>query len=149
GRIHCNDKGYDEMKEVAGYIPDIGEEEFEQKIITFPGLEIEIPQLNEAQMMKVIETVKRNSADILKNMTVSEIVTSIDGVIEILLDRQSPYRQKAEELLPIVTGYDHEMIRLGLTSYLKTFRKHELQRFLVEDLNNPFMLDDFQPRVKG
>lgn len=137
------------MRELAGYIPDIGEEEFEQKIITFQDLEIEIPQLNEVQMLKVIETVKRNSADVLKNMTVSEIVTSIDRVIETLLDRQSVYRQKAEKLLPIVTGYDSEMIRLGLTSYLKTFRKHELQRFLVEDLTNPLLLDDFQPRVKG
>ena len=48
-----------------------------------------------------------------------------------------------------MTGYDEEMIRLALTSYLKSFRKHELQRFLVEDLGNPLMLDDFQPRVKG
>ena len=49
----------------------------------------------------------------------------------------------------MVTGYDEETIRLGLTSYLKSFRKHELQRFLVEDLGNPLLLDDFQPRVKG
>ena len=48
-----------------------------------------------------------------------------------------------------MTGYDEEMIRLALTSYLKSFRKHELQRFLVEDLGNPLILDDFQPRVKG
>ncbi|WP_458413104.1 acyl-CoA reductase [Schinkia sp. CFF1] len=137
------------MRETAGYIPDIGEEDFEQKIITFQDLEIEIPLLNETQMEKVIETVKRNSAEVLKNMTVSEIVNCIDRVIEIFLDRQSFYREKAERLLPIVTGYDGEMIRLALTSYLKTFRKHELQRFLVEDLGNPFLLDDFQPRVKG
>lgn len=137
------------MREVAGYIPDIGEETIQQKIITFQDLEIAVPLLNEKQLGKVIETVKRNSAEILKNMTVSEIVNSIDRVIELLLDRQSPYRQKAERLLPIVTGYDGEMIRLALTSYLKTFRKHELQRFLVEDLGNPLALDDFQPRVKG
>ena len=72
----------------------------------------------------------------------------IDKATDRLLDRSSPYRQKAEKLLPIVTGYDGEMIRLGLTSYLKTFRKHELQRFLVEDLGNPLLLDDFQPASK-
>ena len=41
------------------------------------------------------------------------------------------------------------MIRLGLTGYLKTFRKPELQKFLVEDFTNPTILDDFQPVPKG
>ena len=137
------------MREVAGYIPEIGEEEFEQKILKFQDLEVEIPLLTKKQMNKVIETVKKGSAETLKSLTVSEIVNIIDKVTDRLLDRSSSYRQKAEKLLPIVTGYDEEMIRLALTSYLKSFRKHELQRFLVEDLGNPLMLDDFQPRVKG
>ena len=46
------------MREVAGYIPDIGEEEFEQKILKFHELEVEIPLLTKKQMNKVIETVK-------------------------------------------------------------------------------------------
>lgn len=137
------------MREVAGYFPDIGEEEFERKIMKFQDLEVEIPLLSTEQMNKVIDTVKRGSAEVLKTFTVSEIVEIIDKVTDRFLDRSSSYRQKAEKLLPIVTGYDGEMIRLGLTSYLKTFRKHELQRFLVEDLGNPLLLDDFQPRVKG
>src|SRR5699024_5332886 len=36
-----------------------------------------------------------------------------------------------------------------LTSYLKSFRKKELFKFLAEDLTNWSILDDFQPRVKG
>ena len=137
------------MREVAGYIPEMGEEEFEKKIITFQDLEVELPLLNNEQMNKVIETVKKGSTEVLKSLTVSEIVQIIDKVTDRLLDRSSLFRQKAEKLLPIVTGYDEEMIRLALTSYLKTFRKHELQRFLVEDLSNPLLLDDFQPRLKG
>lgn len=142
-------EGVCEMKEVAGYLPPIGEEEFERKVLRFQDLEVEIPLLTKEQMNKVIETVKSGSAEIIKSLTASEIVNIIDRAIERLLDRSSIYRQKAEKLLPIVTGYDEEMIRLGLTSYLKSFRKHELQRFLVEDLGNPLLLDDFQPRVKG
>ncbi|MBT2700300.1 acyl-CoA reductase [Bacillus sp. ISL-40] len=141
------------MIEVAGYLPDIGEEEFDKKVFLFQGrkgsLEVEIPHLTTEQLKKVIEKVKKASAEALKSFTVVEIVNIIDQVIERLLDRRSVYRQKAETLLPIVTGYDEEVIRLGLTSYLKTFRKHELQRFLVEDLGNPLLLDEFQPRVKG
>ena len=137
------------MREVAGYLPDIGEEEFERKIMKFQDLEVEIPLLNQEQMNQVMAIVKKGSAEVLKSFTVSEIVETIDKATDRFLDRSSSYRQKAEKLLPIVTGYDEEMIRLGLTSYLKTFRKHELQRFLVEDLGNPLVLDDFQPRVKG
>jgi hypothetical protein len=137
------------MREIAGYIPDIGEVEFERKILKFQDLEVELPLLTKEQMNKVIDTVKRGSAEDLKPLTVSEVVEVIDKVTDQFLDRSSSYRQKAEKLLPIVTGYDEETIRLGLTSYLKSFRKHELQRFVVEDLGNPLLLDDFQPRVKG
>ena len=54
-----------------------------------------------------------------------------------------------EDLLPAITGYDREMLRLGLTEYLKSFRKPELKRFLAEDFPNPAILDDFQPLTKG
>ncbi|MCM3587785.1 acyl-CoA reductase [Mesobacillus maritimus] len=137
------------MRERAGYIPNIGEEDFELNILKFKDLEVEVPLLTDEQMNKVIETVKKGSAEVLKSLSVSEMVNIIDKVTEQMLDRRSPFRQKAEELLPHVTGFDEEIIRLGLTSYLKSFRKHELQRFLAEDLGNPLLLDDFQPRVKG
>lgn len=140
------------MRERVGYLPDIGEEVVESKILTFTGkgesLEVEAPLLTIKQMQQVAEKVKRASAEVLKSMTIAEIISIIDTTIEVMLDRNSTYRKKAERLLPIVTGYDEEMIRLGLTSFLKRFRKHELQRFVVEDLGNPLLLDDFQPRVK-
>lgn len=141
------------MREAAGYLPDIGEVEVEKKVLLFHGkeedLEVEMPLLTKDQMNMVIEKVKKASAEIVKSFSVTELVNIIDQVIERLLDRESVYRQKAERMLPIVTGYSEEIVRLGLTSYLKTFRKHELQRFLVEDLGNPLLLDEFQPRTKG
>ncbi|MDQ0971080.1 hypothetical protein QFZ31_000958 [Neobacillus niacini] len=140
------------MRERVGYLPDIGEEIIDTKILTFTRkgevLEVEAPQLTMEQMQLVTEKVKTASSEVLKNMSITEIISIIDSAIEVLLDRHSTYRKKAEMLLPIVTGYDKEMIRLGLTSFLKKFRKHELQRFVVEDLGNPLLLDGFQPRVK-
>lgn len=140
------------MRERLGYLPDIGEEVVETKILTFIGkketIEVEAPLLTEQQMQLIAEKVKKASSEVLKKMTISEIILIINATVEVLLDRNSTYRKKAERLLPIVTGYDEEMIRLGLTSFLKKFRKHELQRFVVEDLGNPLLLDDFQPRVK-
>lgn len=141
------------MRVQAGYLPNIGEYEFEYKILKYSNkdeeIEVEIPLLTTEQMNEVIQKVKQASAETLKCYSSAEIVNIIDQAIERLLDRGTSYRQMAEQFLPIVTGYDKEMIRLGLTSYLKTFRKNELQRFLVEDLGNPLLLDDFQPRVKG
>ncbi len=141
------------MTETAGYLPRLFQEgELEYKTLTFEGksekLDVQVPVLTKQQLDNVIARVKQASATILKSLTVTEIVQIIDRVIEQLLDRSNPYRQKAEKLLPIVTGFDEELIRIGLTNYLKTFRKQNLQRFLVEDFSNPLLLDDFQPRTK-
>jgi hypothetical protein len=140
------------MRELAGYLPSIGEEEFTYKTLAFERagvtLDIKVPVLSNDQMDKVVEKVKSASAEVLKSLSVSEIIDIIDSAVEQLLDRTNEYRQKAEKLLPIITGYDEELVRIGLTSYLKTFRKHNLQRFLVEDFGNPFILDDFQPTSK-
>lgn len=73
----------------------------------------------------------------------------VDKAIARLLDRESPHRRKAEALLPLVTGYDAEMIRLGLSDYLRTFRRPQLERFLAEDFVDPRCLDGFQAARKG
>ncbi|WPZ17111.1 acyl-CoA reductase [Geobacillus subterraneus] len=141
------------MREYAGYLPYIGDEPIETRVLTFEKngerVEVEVPLLTVEQLNKVMGKVKQASAQFLKSLSVTEIIDLLDRVMAQLLDRRHPYRQKAEQVLPIVTGYDEEMVRLGLTSYFKTFRKPQLQRFLVEDLENPLLLDDFQPRAKG
>lgn len=141
------------MRLKAGFIPQLEQAEITYQAITFAEgnseLEVLVPALSKAQMDCVIKKVKAARHDTLKNFTVAEIVDVIDKVILRLLDRSNPYRQKAEQLLPIVTGFDAEMIRLGLTAYLKTFRKQQLFKFLVEDFGNPLLLDSFQPRAKG
>ncbi|MEL7564277.1 MAG: acyl-CoA reductase [Dehalobacterium sp.] len=141
------------MKEVAGYLPVGFQEKPEWQTLIFQKskgtLEIRLPILSEEQISALAEMVKKNSRAVLKSFTVNQIINIIDQAIAKFLDRSSPYRQRAEKLLPIITGYDEEVIRLGLTSYLKTFRKPQLYRFLAEDFENPMLLDDFQPRPKG
>jgi hypothetical protein len=85
----------------------------------------------------------------LKTLTVSQIIEVVDRAIARLLDPADPYRQQMEQLLPVITGYDAEMVRLGLTSFFKTFRAPQLHRFVAEDFANPKMLDEFQPAAKG
>ncbi|SHK55563.1 acyl-CoA reductase [Desulforamulus aeronauticus] len=141
------------MKERAGYLPGISEDEVAWQTVTFTRneevLEVAVPVLAQEQMQQLAEQIKNNSRQVLKTLAIGEIVEILDKAVAVFLDRHSPYRRKAEQLLPIVTGYDPEVIRHGLTSFLKTFRKPQLLRFLAEDLGNISLLDDFQPRAKG
>lgn len=141
------------MIERAGYLPGLTDDDVEWQNLCFGdgpnALEVAVPVLTDAQMKALTDRVRAASHAQLKTMPVSQIVEIIDRAVNRLLDRNDPIRQKAESLLPVVTGYDGDMIRLGLTGYLKTFRKSDLQKFLAEDFANSLILDDFQPVPKG
>ncbi|ORM61963.1 acyl-CoA reductase [Pantoea rodasii] len=142
------------MKEIAGYLPGcLSPADVQWRTLSFSHhgqhLDVDVPDLNSAQIAAVSAHVRDHARAYLKTLSVAKIVAIIDQAIARLLDRSHPLRRKAETLLPIVTGYDAEMIRLGLTGYLKTFRQPQLKRFLAEDFNDPQLLDDFQPRANG
>ncbi len=138
---------------VAGYLPGLARDDMQWQTLTFESMarrvDVEVPVLNAQQMTALARRVKAASRLHLKTMAVSQIVAVIDRAVARLLDPQDPYRQQADRLLPVITGYDAEMVRLGLTSFLKTFRAPQLQRFVAEDFANPKLLDEFQPRPKG
>ena len=137
----------------AGHLPGLQAHEIQWQTLTFtrPGdtLEVAVPVLDDAQTVALANRVKAASRSYLKTLPVTQIVAVVDQAIARLLDPQDPYRQRMNRLLPWVTGYDDDMVRLELTGYLKTFRQPQLQRFLVEDFGNPLLLDAFQPRAKG
>ena len=141
------------LRETAGYLPGLTAGEVAWQTLTFEGkrdtLEVAVPVLSEEQTVALLVRVRSASRSYLKSLTVAQIVATVDRAIARMLDPQDPWRQKADSVLPLVTGYDADMVRLGLTGYLKTFRKPQLQRFLVEDFGNPQLLDDFAPRAKG
>jgi len=144
------------LRETAGYLPGLQAHEVQWQTLAFTRrghplevLEVAVPVLTHDQTVALANRVKAASRLYLKTLTVTHIVAVVDEAIARLLDPQNPYRQKMDRLLPWVTGYDDDMVRLGLTGYLKTFRQPQLQRFLVEDFGNPLLLDAFQPRAKG
>lgn len=141
------------MIEHAGHLPGLNREALRWREVSHSAwgesATIALPELDEVQAAALCAHVRDNARARLKQMPVARIAAAIDAVIARLLDRQHPLRRKAENLLPIVTGYDRETVRLGLTGYLKTFRKPQLLRFLAEDFANPAMLDGFQPTPKG
>lgn len=141
------------MKEIAGHLPGILADEVHWRTLSFSQrgetLEVAVPDLNDEQIHALSARIRANARAYLSQLSVAQIIAIVDEAIARLLDRRHPLRIKAEKLLPIVTGYDAEMVRLGLTGYLKTFRQPQLKRFVAEDFANPLMLDDFQPRAKG
>lgn len=141
------------MIECAGHLPGLSTDEVEWRPLSFSAwgeaVEVRVPVLTEAQSVALAARVRENARGYLKTLPVAQIVATIDRVIARLLDRDDPWRRKAEAVLPVVTGYDRETVRLGLSGYLRTFRAPQLQRFLAEDFANPGMLDAFQPAMKG
>lgn len=141
------------MIEHAGHLPGLNAKTLRWREVSHSAwgenATIALPELDEAQAAALCAHVRGNARTRLKRMETARIVAAIDAAIARLLDRTHPLRRKAEHLLPIVTGYDRETVRLGLTGYLKTFRKPQLLRFLAEDFANPAMLDGFQPTPKG
>lgn len=137
----------------AGYLPGLAACEVAWQDLVFEQggtrVDVAVPVLTAVQMDALAARVRRASAQHLKTMRVSEIITVIDRAIARLLDRDDPYRQQAERFLPVVSGYDHDMVRLGLTAFFKTFRAPQLHRFVAEDFANPMLLDGFQPTPKG
>ncbi len=141
------------MKLQAAYLPGLDLKEVTWHTLTFgegaEGLELSVPKLAPGQLQALARHVRTQGGARIRALSVSQIITAIDRAIARLLDAQDPYRQQLDQLLPRITGFDAEMVRLGLNAYLKTFRAPQLQRFVAEDFANPKLLDEFQPRAKG
>ena len=141
------------MNECACHLPGLDPRSLEWETLHFnqsgQDLKIRVPVLTGSDVKALTEYIRYHTKQSLAAYPVKRIVEIIDKAINRLLDRKDPYRQQMEQLLPLITGYDQEMLRLGLTQYLKSFRKTELQRFLAEDFPNPSILDEFQPLTKG
>ncbi|MGE8319342.1 MAG: acyl-CoA reductase [Comamonas sp.] len=137
----------------AGYLPGLREDEVQWQVLPFEReglrLEVAVPVLTAAQMQALAQRVRAAVSRHLRTMAVAEIIDVIDRAIARLLDRNDPYRREAEAWLPVVSGYDADMVRLGLTGFFKTFRAAQLRRFVAEDFANPAVLDGFQPAPKG
>ena len=137
----------------AGHVPGLDAAAVRWHVLRFAAhgrtLEVEVPVLDDAQMQALARHVRGAAQRVLQPLGVSAVIGLIDRAVARLLDANDPLRREADDLLPVVTGYDPEMVRLGLTAFLETFRAPQLHRFVAQDFANPKILDEFQPAVKG
>jgi len=143
----------DTWRAVAGHIPGVAPGEVLWSTLTFPAqgqqIEVVVPKLTAGQLSQVAHHVAQSSREVLARMSVGQIVDIVDRVIARMLDSENPTRRQIDHLLPLITGFDPEMTRLGLNAGLKAFRRPQLLRFLAEDFPDPGVLDEFRPRPKG
>ena len=137
----------------AGYLPGLAEHEVRWHTLPFASggqeLAVRVPVLEPAQLTALARRVKTAADRHLKPLPVSQVIAILDAAIARLLDPHDPFRAEAQRLLPVVSGYDAEMVRLALTGFLQSFRAPQLHRFVAEDFANPKVLDEFQPAAKG
>ena len=135
------------------HLPGLASRDIEWRVLRFAAhgraLDVEGPLLTDAQMKALADHVRRAAREHLQPMPLDAIIDVVDRAVARLLDTREPLRQLADDLLPTVTGFDEEMVRLGVTACLQTFRAPQLQRFVAQDFTNPKVLDGFQPALKG
>lgn len=110
---------------------------------------LRVPDLTGRQVTELAVFLKMQQNEYMKYLRVQDIIDILDTAVQRWLDPSYELRKLAQEWLPIITGYDGEMIRLFLTQYLRNFRKEKLQRMVDEDFPNPLVLDEFRPRKAG
>ena len=110
----------------AGHLPGLAAGDVHYQTLHFAAhgraLDIEVPLLTDGQTQALAARVRCAAQARLQAMSVDQLIGVIDCAIARLLDPADPLRREADLLLPTVTGFDAEMVSLGLTACLQTFR---------------------------
>ena len=141
------------MQEIQAYMvpKSISLEHFREEVVETNQTTylLQYPILTAANIKEITNVVQENRDNYLAKLTTNEIINRLDKAVHKWLDPAYPLRKVAETLIPRITGYDAEMVRLELKRYIRSFRKKELLRFLDEEFDQPAMLDEFRPRKSG
>jgi Acyl-CoA reductase (LuxC) len=99
------------------------------------GIELDARRLRTAMQAAVRAAVR------LRSRPAGQVLATLDRVIVAWLQADSPWRQRAEHLLPSATGFSSEMIRHGLPRLLEPLRADAVRALLDEELGNHSVLD--------
>ena len=66
----------------------------------------------------------------LAAMSVNDILDIVADAAQLWADPDFELRRQAELLIPAITGYEPDMVRIELKRYMRQFRRRELLRFL-------------------
>lgn len=109
--------------------------------LRYGEVEVEVPPLSPAQLRRAIAQAREVSATRLRRRTVSELMESIDRIVSNWLRLDYPLRERAEAVLPAVTGFSPEMIHHGLPLLLEPLRGAAVRSLLDAELGDHRVLD--------
>ena len=125
----------------VGYLPGFAEEGVSWEALSLGSVahpvQVQMPRLQAAQWTALVARVRQAAREQLKTLPVSTIIQAIDRAVLRWLDPNDPMRQRADHVIPRLTGWDAEMVRQGLHAPFKTYRAMQLHRFVAEDLAHP------------
>lgn len=105
------------------------------------GLQIEVPRLTPATLHAAIARAQQVAAMRLRLRPVSELLATIDRIVSNWLRPDYEPRQRAERLLPAVTGFSPRMVRHGLPLLLEPLRGATIRSLLDAELGDHRVLD--------
>jgi long-chain-fatty-acyl-CoA reductase len=107
-------------------------------------LKVVLPVPSYDAMAKAVST----DRGLLNRLPADEILTFFDEVSKAWADPANPWRRRALELGPRVTGYHPDIIARDVNFVAGCMVRHELYDLLETDLGDPGVLDDWT-RYKG
>src|SRR5262245_1692550 len=90
----------------------------------------EVPRAQLVELVAQLRVAQRH----LARRTTESILASLDAVVCEWLRPGSPWRRRAEEILPAATGYSAEMIRYALPDQIEPLRTPHLGALLDDEI---------------
>ncbi|WP_369404393.1 acyl-CoA reductase [Secundilactobacillus collinoides] len=88
--------------------------------------QLRYPILKTSDIKNIILEIKQNRLEYLSQLPISNVITIIDQAITRWTDPSYPQRQLALKLLPVITDYDAETIKLEIKRFIRLFRKKRI-----------------------
>ena len=120
------------------------------KTLTRDGVKrLRYPRLDGSKVTSLAKQLVDVRNRTLAAMSVNDILDIVADAAQLWADPDFELRRQAELLIPAITGYEPDMVRIELKRYMRQFRRRELLRFLDSEIGQPSMLDEFRPNKAG
>lgn len=116
-----------------------------------PSLSTTVEQTPDASAAELRETIDRLrlARERLARRPVDSILAALETVVERWLTPRSPWRERAESLLPPATGFSPEMVRHALPFMIEPLRAPALAGLLDAELGDRRLLDGAGERLRA
>jgi hypothetical protein len=91
------------------------------------------------------QTLKRNRERYLAGRTTESLIQRLDRLGRDWLDSDFPFRRRALEADPLLTGFPAPVLATGLDHFFRQLTAANLEALLRQELGHPHRLDDFHP----